>query len=504
MYRTYDTNKQISELTKGEYMDKSKPLAHLKADPNMAICKNPPSGDDIRNIFQRDRDRIMYSKAFRRLAGKTQMFVTGHDDHLRTRLTHTLEVSQIARTISSQLGLDLDLTEAIALGHDIGHAPFGHVGERVLNYFSNGCEIYKGFNYRYETDSKLQGKVEILPIDFRGFKHNWQSVRIAVSLARHRGKSGLDLSLYTVYGMLNHTATEYSKCRNNSAGFCKLRERSKERNCIDKKLYQNFYQTWYGYYDSISNYTIESSVVAISDEIAQRHHDIEDGIRAQLISKKEIIKELRTSVKLKIQNLPDHSTPNPNDKEDLITFLSGEVVNFYVRKTVNYFISVFSTMQAGNLEELIRSKNNQHTINTVDIESAVEGDDKLHGFLKERMLSSNLAQVMDGRADFLIRRLFKAFISNPQQLPDNTIRTMMRSYRDYRQSKDYKIRSYSKVEYEDVPIGELRKHLSSLQTIGKYSFRAIMLRTICDYISGMTDRKAISEYQNLYGIHDRA
>ena len=161
-------------------------------------------------------------------------------------------------------------------------------------------------------------------------------------------------------------------------------------------------------------------------------------------------------------------------------------------------------MQAGNLEELIRSKNNQHTINTVDIESAVEGDDKLHGFLKERMLSSNLAQVMDGRADFLIRRLFKAFISNPQQLPDNTIRTMMRSYRDYRQSKDYKIRSYSKVEYEDVPIGELRKHLSSLQTIGKYSFRAIMLRTICDYISGMTDRKAISEYQNLYGIHDRA
>ena len=90
-------------------MDQLKPLEHMKADSNKAICKNPPNGNDFRDIFQRDRDRIMYSKSFRRLAGKTQVFFAGNDDHLRTRLTHTLEVSQIARTISSKLGLDLDL-----------------------------------------------------------------------------------------------------------------------------------------------------------------------------------------------------------------------------------------------------------------------------------------------------------------------------------------------------------------------------------------------------------
>lgn len=86
-----------------------------------------------RSDFMRDRDRVLYSRAFRRLAGKTQVYLTGADDHLRTRLTHTLEVSQIARTISQQLQLDCDLTEAIALGHDIGHTPFGHAGERMLH-----------------------------------------------------------------------------------------------------------------------------------------------------------------------------------------------------------------------------------------------------------------------------------------------------------------------------------------------------------------------------------
>ena len=101
---------------------------------------------EFRTEFERDRDRILYSKAFRRLSGKTQVFVTGHEDHIRTRLTHTLEVSQIAKTIASYFGLDIALTEAIALGHDIGHTPFGHEGERILNFIMNGCEEIKGIN----------------------------------------------------------------------------------------------------------------------------------------------------------------------------------------------------------------------------------------------------------------------------------------------------------------------------------------------------------------------
>ena len=120
---------------------------------------------EFRSKFERDRDRILYSKAFRRLSGKTQVFVTGHEDHIRTRLTHTLEVSQIATTIASYFGLDIALTEAISLGHDIGHTPFGHEGERILNFIMNGCEEIKEFNNN-------------IPIEEKGFKHNWQSLRV--------------------------------------------------------------------------------------------------------------------------------------------------------------------------------------------------------------------------------------------------------------------------------------------------------------------------------------
>jgi dGTPase len=116
--------------------------------------------------FQRDRDRILYSRAFRRLAGKTQIFLPSSDDHVRTRLTHTLEVAQIASTIARRLGLDPFLTEAIALGHDLGHAPFGHVGERSLNHLMNGC-----YAISPDLDEKLQGDH-----GFSGFKHNLQGI----------------------------------------------------------------------------------------------------------------------------------------------------------------------------------------------------------------------------------------------------------------------------------------------------------------------------------------
>lgn len=127
----------------------------------------------IRTDFQRDRDRIIYSKAFRRLKHKTQVFISPEGDHYRTRLTHTLEVSQIARTIARSLRLNEDLTEAISLGHDLGHTPFGHAGERVLN--------------------------EVCP---QGFKHNEQSLRVVEVLERN---NGLNLTWEVRDGILNHT-----------------------------------------------------------------------------------------------------------------------------------------------------------------------------------------------------------------------------------------------------------------------------------------------------------
>ena len=129
---------------------------------------------DIRTVYQRDRDRIIHSKAFRRLKDKTQVFLAAQGDHYRTRLTHTLEVSQIARTIARALRLNEDLVEAIALGHDLGHTPFGHAGERVLN--------------------------EMNP---KGFKHNQQSVRVAQYLEKNG--DGLNLTWEVLDGMKNHS-----------------------------------------------------------------------------------------------------------------------------------------------------------------------------------------------------------------------------------------------------------------------------------------------------------
>lgn len=175
--------------------------------------KTPEEESDMRTAFQRDRDRILHSKAFRRLKHKTQVFLSPFDDHFRTRLTHTLEVSQIARSISRALDLNEDLTEAISLGHDLGHTPFGHCGEGVLN------ELVEG-----------------------GFYHNIQSVRV-VEVLEH-----LNLCRETVEGIMTHS---------------------------------------WGYKPT----TPEGKVVQLADKIAYINHDIEDSIRAGVISESDLPKD---------------------------------------------------------------------------------------------------------------------------------------------------------------------------------------------------------------------
>ncbi len=168
---------------------------------------------NLRTCFQRDRDRILHSKAFRRLKHKTQVFLSPFDDHFRTRLTHTLEVSQIGRTIARALDLNEDLVEAVALGHDLGHTPFGHCGEGVLNELVDG-----------------------------GFHHNIQSVRVVEVL------ENLNLCRETIDGILTHT---------------------------------------WGYKPK----TPEAQVVQLADKIAYINHDIEDSIRAGIISESDLPKD---------------------------------------------------------------------------------------------------------------------------------------------------------------------------------------------------------------------
>ena len=180
--------------------------------------------EDIRTCFQRDRDRIIHSKAFRRLKHKTQVFLAPKGDHYRTRLTHVLEVSQIARTIARALRLNEDLTEAIALGHDLGHTPFGHAGEAVL------MKIHPG-----------------------GFKHYEQSLRVVDHLEK-KGR-GLNLTEEVRDGILKH---------------------SKGKGLIIPDTMAD------------RAYTIEGLVVRVSDTIAYLNHDLDDALRAKVIKKSDI------------------------------------------------------------------------------------------------------------------------------------------------------------------------------------------------------------------------
>lgn len=174
----------------------------LKAPSKYAKRKDDSDKtDDFRTEFMRDRDRMLSSKAFRRLGGKTQIFNTNYDDHVRTRLTHTLEVAQLSRNLAKRLNLDEYLTEAIALGHDLGHAPFGHVGEQVINYVMNDCDLLFG----EEVFNNYEGK---------GFKHNLQGVRLLVELERAFKKSpGLNLTNFTLFGVKEHTESNYDDCK---------------------------------------------------------------------------------------------------------------------------------------------------------------------------------------------------------------------------------------------------------------------------------------------------
>ena len=189
--------------------------------------------DDIRPSYQRDRDRIIHCKAFRRLKHKTQVFLAPEGDHYRTRLTHVLEVTQIARTIAKSLRLNEVLTEAMGLGHDLGHSPFGHAGEAALT------KLVKG-----------------------GFDHYRQSVRV-VEVLENEG-AGLNLTVEVRDGILKHSKGEKGEL---------LRKRPKARAL-----------------------TLEGDIVRISDIIAYVNHDIDDGVRAGLLEENDIPQSIRTTL----------------------------------------------------------------------------------------------------------------------------------------------------------------------------------------------------------------
>jgi len=211
----------------------------------------PEEPCDIRTCFQRDRDRILHSKAFRRLKNKTQVFLEPEGDHYRTRLTHTLEVSQIGRTIAKALYLNEDLAEAIALGHDLGHTPYGHSGEAALR------EVMQAAG-------------------FPGFEHNEQSVRVVEKL--EKDGRGLNLSREVLDGILNHGTSDMP-------------------------------------------HTPEGKIIRISDKIAYINHDIDDAIRAGVLTEEDIPKEYQNvlggSVKIRLNRMIHDVITSSMDRDDI-------------------------------------------------------------------------------------------------------------------------------------------------------------------------------------------
>jgi dGTPase len=224
---------------------------------------------DIRPAFQHDRDRITHSKSFRRLKSKTQVFLSPAGDHYRTRLTHTLEVSQIARTIARALSLNENLTEAISLGHDLGHTPFGHSGEDVLN------RIHEG-----------------------GFRHYEQSLRV-VDILEKDGK-GLNLTMEVRDGIVNH-----------SKGKGDIIIRGEENKPLTK----------------------EAEVVRIADVIAYLNHDIDDAIRGDVITEDDLPKTVRDSLGYTVSDRIDtmvHGVISETLKSRRLTLEFGEALESYI------------------------------------------------------------------------------------------------------------------------------------------------------------------------------
>lgn len=233
----------------------------------------PEEPCDIRTIYQRDRDRVLHCKSFRRLKHKTQVFLDPSGDHYRTRLTHTLEVAQIGRTISKALRLNEDLTEAIALGHDLGHTPFGHAGERILNQL---CED--------------------------GFAHYKQSVRVVELL--EKGGEGLNLTWEVRDGILNHRTSGHPS-------------------------------------------TMEGKVVRFSDKIAYINHDIDDAIRAGILSEEMLPRDclavLGSSVRERLNTMIHSVITNSIDQDNIIM---GEEVEYAMSNLREYmFRNVYTASE---------------------------------------------------------------------------------------------------------------------------------------------------------------
>ena len=374
--------------------------AGLAANPATSRGRLHPESKDgprgPRDIFQRDRDRLIHSVAFRRLRHKTQVFIAPDGDHYRVRLTHSLEVAQIGRTIARALGLNEDLTEALCLSHDLGHPPFGHAGEDALN-----TEL----------------------ADAGGFDHNAHALRIVTLLETpYPGFDGLNLSWEALEGLAKHngpvTEPTWAMAEVNSAWDLEL-------------------GSWPG---------LEAQVAAVSDDIAYDNHDIDDGLRAGLLDIEELI-QLPLVMRLWGAIAARHPGLSLEKKQRaLVRDMIGYMVNDVLSETQRRV----GEAEVGTIDEV-------HSFGgpLVGFSDALAAEEReLKDFLYLRLYNLPELQPIRKEAERVVGGLANAYRDNPALLPES-----------WRASSD-----------------------TSQQ-----------LRTIGDFIAGMTDRFAIARHEELVG-----
>lgn len=325
-----------------------------------------------RTAFQRDRDRIVHSAAFRRLKHKTQVFVFHEGDHYRTRLTHSLEVAQVARSIARALRIDEDLTEALSLAHDLGHTPFGHAGEREL---------------------------DLCMEEFGGFDHNAQALRIVTSLERRYAMfDGLNLTWETLEGLVKHNGPLLD------AGG---RPIGHYADCELPAAIRDFAHA--GELELSTFATAEAQAAAIADDIAYNAHDIDDGLRAGLFD---------------IIDLGDVPLAGEALGDVLATWPKLErtrQIHETVRRVLSWMIAdvIAATEKRAAKLKIVTTddvRNLDQPLVTFDAQMA-EKNRVLQSFLRRRMYKHDrILEIMD-RARRVVRDLFNAYMSEPKLLP---------------------------------------------------------------------------------------
>ena len=330
-----------------------------------------------RSPFQRDRDRIIHSASFRRLKHKTQVFVNTEGDHYRTRITHSIEVAQIARSIAKYLNVNDDLAETLSLAHDLGHTPFGHAGEIALN----------------ECMSK-----------YGGFDHNLQTLRIVMFLEHKYLKfKGLNLSIETLDGLIKHNGPYL--------------EMSKLNKIIGKKNFK-------GKLNFNKNTSLEAQISAISDDIAYNNHDIQDGIKANLFKLEDLIeikffKEIYKSYKSNIKK---------KEKNIIIYQIIRDSINLMVEDVINNTLLNIKDNKIKKYSDIINNK--KQIVSFSNKFKSIEQEIKL--FLRLKMYNNRSVLNKNNNGKKIITKLFLEISKKPKKYINNyQNKDQFRSISDY-------------------------------------------------------------------------